>query len=125
MNVHCFNKATILYCEHHVLPDKLRNFQARSALTVQRMEWYFINIRTILMVPLAISTSLNDAADFLPVLRNRLGAIIIATLFKSILFSFRLLIIWHRNNNRSLKIKNTTFRSIAHAYLITGLFPSS
>ena len=63
-----------------------------QVLTVHKMAWYLINIRTVLIVPFAISTSRSVARDWFPVLRKRLGAMIMATLFKSILFSFCLAI---------------------------------
>ena len=71
-----------------------------QALTVHKMAWYLISILTILMVPLAMLTSHRVTRAF-PVLRKRVGAISIATLFKSILFSLRLVITLQRNSKRS------------------------
>ena len=56
-------------------------------LTVQRMAWYLINILTIFTVPCACLISCNVGCALF-VQRNRLGAMIIATLFNPILLCF-------------------------------------
>ena len=104
---------------HHQFLLFLRCPIWKCSLTVHRIAWYLINILTMFTVPWACLISCNAGCD-LDVQRKRFGAIIIATLFKPILFCFSWATTWLKNWTRIWK-KVTECISLLCLYHLPGL----